>query len=103
MNPLTPLLEELSTHFPDSWVNEQGWRLSGLPDSRLWLRLDVANNEAWPKEGAEWSKARIDLRAGDGSRYGSYLVKSLSGFKTAEEAAVQVREAISGWLIDHPS
>jgi len=103
MEPFRKLYEEISGQFEGSWVDDEFWRLRGLPDSRLWLRLDVAYNEAWPKESAEWSKVRIDLRAGDGSRYGSYLVTSLSRFKGAEDAAMQVREAISGWLIDHPS
>jgi hypothetical protein len=103
MEPFRKLYEEISEQFEGSWVDDEFWRLRGLPDSRLWLRLDVASYEEWPKGDAEWGRSRIDLRAGDGSRYGSYLVESLSGFKTAGEAAVQVRESIEEWLEAHPS
>lgn len=100
MNPLTPLLEELSTHFPDSWVNDQGWRLSGLPHSRLWLKVDIGYNQSWPSKGtpATWDIVRIDIKEAQ-SRHADTHVTTLGNFKDAADAAEKVQAAVDEWIL----
>lgn len=98
MSPYLDMMNEIASQIPDSWVVDEGWRLIGLPDSRMWLKMDVRHPYTFPKYGeAKWEEARIDLKFVEEPSQRN--ISTLVGFNNADEAAALVLKAIEDFTV----